>query len=165
MSKRTITCSVLAAIVVGAGTFLHFSDERVAEAPSPATTLPPTQVEEAAAPVVPGDFLYPDTSGSTSTVSAAEKPTSSEGSQTTPPQDSTTEPVGREPVVRGQCHPGGCSGQICTDQPDIVTTCEWREEYACYQSATCERQPSGECGWTETDELRQCLAAGGLPTI
>jgi len=25
----------------------------------------------------------------------------------------------------------------------MMTTCEWRDEYACYQTATCERQPDG----------------------
>lgn len=58
----------------------------------------------------------------------------------------------------GDCFVGGCSGQLCTDQPGAISTCEWREEYACYQTATCERQPDGQCGWTETPELTTCLA-------
>jgi hypothetical protein len=40
----------------------------------------------------------------------------------------------------------------------VVSTCEWRPEYACYADATCEVQDDGACGWTETDELRDCLA-------
>lgn len=57
------------------------------------------------------------------------------------------------------CFVGGCSGQVCSDRDDIVTTCEWRPEYACYQDddAKCERQPSGQCGWTPTPELSSCL--------
>ena len=55
-----------------------------------------------------------------------------------------------------ECKPTGCSGQICSDE-DVITTCEYREEYACYQTAVCERQTSGECGWTETEELKTCL--------
>lgn len=62
-------------------------------------------------------------------------------------------------VSTGGCYVGGCSGQICSDRDDVVSTCEWREEYACYQRARCERQADGQCGWTQTDELRQCLAA------
>ncbi len=73
-----------------------------------------------------------------------------------PPHNDSVTPS--EPVTKGECRPGGCSNQLCTDQPDIVSTCEWREEYACYQKATCERQPSGECGWVETPELTQCLS-------
>jgi len=62
-------------------------------------------------------------------------------------------------AVEAECHPTGCSGQICSDQ-DVITTCEYRDEYACYETATCERQPEGNCGWTPTEELEQCLASG-----
>ncbi|NLE49004.1 MAG: hypothetical protein GX614_11440 [Sandaracinaceae bacterium] len=63
---------------------------------------------------------------------------------------------------RSGCAPAGCSGQICAEAgAEIMTTCEFRPEYACYQKATCERQPSGACGWTETDELRECLREAG----
>ena len=61
-------------------------------------------------------------------------------------------------LVDQACYVGGCSGQICSDQEGVISTCEWREEYACYQSATCERQPDGQCGWTPTPELEACLA-------
>jgi len=61
-----------------------------------------------------------------------------------------------EPIASG-CYVGGCSSQICSDDPDVITTCEFREEYACYRTATCERQATGQCGWTPTDELNQCL--------
>lgn len=63
-----------------------------------------------------------------------------------------------EQVITGGCYAGGCSGQICSDDPNAVSTCEWREEYACYQDARCERQSSGECGWTQTPQLKECLA-------
>ncbi len=61
------------------------------------------------------------------------------------------------PVTTGKCYVGGCSGQICSDRQDAVSTCEYREEYACYQTAKCERQASGQCGWTENASLRACL--------
>jgi eight-cysteine-cluster-containing protein len=54
------------------------------------------------------------------------------------------------------CVAGGCSGQVCADRP-VATTCEWREAYACYRAARCERQPDGACGWTPTAELQACL--------
>jgi hypothetical protein len=73
----------------------------------------------------------------------------------------------RIPVRFGQnvpqlsaCQVTGCSGQICSDK-EVVTTCEYREEYACYQRAVCERQPTGECGWTPSVELTMCLGADG----
>lgn len=62
------------------------------------------------------------------------------------------------PVGDASCYVGGCSSQVCSDRPDVVTTCEWLPEYACYRSARCERQANGACGWTETPELLACLA-------
>jgi len=55
------------------------------------------------------------------------------------------------------CMKTGCSGQICSDH-EVITTCEYRTEYECYKKATCERQASGECGFTKTKELTDCLA-------
>lgn len=57
----------------------------------------------------------------------------------------------------GACYIGGCSGQICSDEEGVASSCEFRAEYACYRSAKCERQLNGQCGWTETNELRMCL--------
>jgi hypothetical protein len=62
--------------------------------------------------------------------------------------------------VAGSCVVGGCSSQLCGESSamdDMVTTCEYKEEYACYKKATCARQSTGSCGWTETAELNQCL--------
>lgn len=64
-------------------------------------------------------------------------------------------------LISNGCAIAGCSGQICvrSDIADsLVTTCEFRAEYACYREASCEPQADGICGWTETSELRQCLA-------
>ncbi len=56
-----------------------------------------------------------------------------------------------------QCYVSGCSSQICSDSEDVISTCEWRSSYACFATARCEPQPDGECGWTPTKELTQCL--------
>jgi hypothetical protein len=66
-------------------------------------------------------------------------------------------PAATTPI--GKCYVGGCSSQLCTDNPDAVSTCEYTEKYACYKTATCERQASGQCGWTETPALTACIAA------
>lgn len=57
------------------------------------------------------------------------------------------------------CVRAGCSSQLCVDPSDagVITTCEYRPEYACYNSARCERQRNGKCGWTQDRELRQCV--------
>lgn len=55
------------------------------------------------------------------------------------------------------CFTTGCSGQICADQ-DMMTTCEWKPEYACYkQFGKCELQAGGKCGWTPSADLTACL--------
>lgn len=69
-------------------------------------------------------------------------------------------PTTGTPSKMGACKIGGCSAQLCgeADKGDLVSTCEFRAEYACYKSATCERQSNGECGWTQTASLTACLA-------
>lgn len=59
-------------------------------------------------------------------------------------------------TVPANCRKSGCSGQICADE-DMASDCMFRPEYACYRTATCERQADGKCGWTQTPELTQCL--------
>ncbi len=59
-------------------------------------------------------------------------------------------------TVQRACRPTGCSGEVCADD-DVMSACIFKPEFACYKNATCERQPSGECGWTVTPQLTQCL--------
>ncbi len=56
------------------------------------------------------------------------------------------------------CYVGGCSSELCTDDPDAVSTCIYKPENECFRNATCERQPDLRCGWTPTPELQACLA-------
>lgn len=67
-----------------------------------------------------------------------------------------------KPIASGGCFAGGCSGEICTDQKDIASICIYKEEFACYKAAVCERQSGGQCGWTMTPELASCLKSKGL---
>ncbi len=65
-------------------------------------------------------------------------------------------------LSEGECDAGcrvsGCSGELCVGPDDSgISICVWREEYACYRGATCERQADGACGWTMTPELSACL--------
>ena len=75
----------------------------------------------------------------------------------------TSKPVTSKPITLKRCYIGGCSGQVCSDRNDIVTTCIWKPEYACYEDATCERQANGQCGWTQTEELQQCIEDANGP--
>ena len=77
------------------------------------------------------------------------------------PEEIEDEPGNVEPAppVRGACVIGGCSGQLCVEEGDPgVSTCEYRAEYACYKSAVCERQASGQCGWRQDSALLACLS-------
>ncbi len=65
--------------------------------------------------------------------------------------------VGGPTPGAGRCIKTGCSSEVCADR-DVVTTCIFRPEFACYQKATCARQRNGECGFTQTAELAACLA-------
>lgn len=66
-----------------------------------------------------------------------------------------TKTGGSPPAKR--CFKTGCSSEVCADR-DLVTTCIFRPEFACYQKAVCERQANGECGFRQTPELLACLA-------
>jgi hypothetical protein len=60
------------------------------------------------------------------------------------------------------CMRAGCSDHLCVEEGmDIASTCEWRPVYECYQQATCERQENGQCGFTPTHELVECLERHG----
>jgi hypothetical protein len=37
-------------------------------------------------------------------------------------------------VFGAGCVVGGCSGQLCADEP-LASTCEWRPSYACHRDA------------------------------
>ncbi|HUS65892.1 MAG TPA: DUF6748 domain-containing protein [Kofleriaceae bacterium] len=56
------------------------------------------------------------------------------------------------------CVRTGCSGQICADH-QVITTCQFLPDYACYQAAECTVQADGLCGFTQTAELAACLDA------
>ena len=75
---------------------------------------------------------------------------------------SYSQPTSSPRLSDEKCVVGGCSGQLCLQvterqEDQIVSTCEWREEYGCYRTAKCEKQSDGKCGWTKTEELNKCL--------
>lgn len=77
---------------------------------------------------------------------------------------STFKLINTSPTDSVKCVVGGCSGQLCVEASKadgMVSTCEYTPSYACYKSATCEQQVSGECGWTQTEELTACLKNPG----
>lgn len=109
--------------------------------------------------VVPEIGVAPEVGTSTDSSSADNESTSTV--EVTPPVLKNPTPVEVaepiKPVDKSGCYVGGCSSQVCSDTEGMATTCEWQEEYACYQKATCERQTDGQCGWSYTPELNSCL--------
>lgn len=65
--------------------------------------------------------------------------------------------ISPQPTTAKRCVVSGCSNQICASEP-LLATCEFRPEYACYKTAKCEVQANGQCGWTQTAELKSCLS-------
>jgi hypothetical protein len=61
-----------------------------------------------------------------------------------------------EKPVEKQCMIGGCSGEICSDEP-TMSMCMYDPKFACYKGATCAVQGDGNCGWTMSEELKICL--------
>jgi len=59
------------------------------------------------------------------------------------------------------CTAAGCSGQVCTTNEEasgLITTCEWKEEYSCYQKTSC-LCINNRCSWEETDAFNRCFEA------
>ena len=86
------------------------------------------------------------------------------GGTSSPPPPTTPAPSDGsntgDPASPGSCVATGCSGTVCAEAgKEVITTCEYRAEYACYQRATCEKQADGTCGWTQSAELTACLAS------
>ncbi|MCK5025843.1 MAG: eight-cysteine-cluster domain-containing protein [Nanoarchaeota archaeon] len=58
----------------------------------------------------------------------------------------------------GDCVTGGCSGTICQhkDSEPVMTTCEFKPEYACYKQIECKCVSNG-CVWDKTAEFEMCV--------
>ncbi len=71
-------------------------------------------------------------------------------------RNTTNSPSSNNPCVRS-----GCSGQLCIEKSQLsekgFSTCEWKDVYQCYQLATCEKQSTGQCAFTENTEFKKCL--------
>lgn len=59
------------------------------------------------------------------------------------------------------CLKAGCSNQLCLPRDKAVqaySTCEWRDEYACYAQASCLCQ-NHACRWEGDQQFSECLTA------
>ena len=76
----------------------------------------------------------------------------------TPSEDD--KPIGViECNIDNDCSVGGCSGQSCLTNElaqNLMTTCEYKEEYGCYKLTSCGCV-NNKCQWAENSNLNECL--------
>lgn len=77
--------------------------------------------------------------------------------QTISPTEEVSSPTKTATV--NTCVRVGCNKELCVDQSEKNTSsiCVFLRKYECYKNAACEKQNNGQCGWTQTGELKQCL--------
>lgn len=67
----------------------------------------------------------------------------------------------RSSSSKSACRVDGC-GMYCVpaDQPAMGMPCMLKDEEraVCYRKAVCEKQSNGTCGWTMTQEVRECVS-------
>jgi hypothetical protein len=75
------------------------------------------------------------------------------------PQAAQSDVETKETAARNPCKRAGCSGELCVsvDSDQQMTPCNWQMYFQCYDDAECAVQEDGSCGWTETEELRECI--------
>ena len=54
------------------------------------------------------------------------------------------------------CYTGGCSGEICSLEQEVITTCEMIPGMECLQSAACQFV-DGSCRWVLNNESANCF--------
>ena len=75
------------------------------------------------------------------------------------PADDTADNKNVECSIDSDCVPTGCSSQLCVSADkasEIITTCEYREEYSCLKLTSCGCV-NNKCGWWENDNYKECL--------
>jgi eight-cysteine-cluster-containing protein len=144
ISTRTLLIALVVFVVIAAGLFSIMPRER---------SVNVTSFEECAAAGYPIMESYPE---------QCRTPDGRNFVRVIPPADDRLVPPTEEGLglQANGCAVAGCSGQLCVsadEAGDIVTTCEYRSDYACYKEASCEKQADGQCGWTQAASLQACL--------
>ncbi len=66
-------------------------------------------------------------------------------------------------ILLDDCVVAGCSNETCVDVKHLsepnARACIVKPERSCYTNlGECKRQPTGQCGWTPSAALAQCVA-------
>ncbi len=55
------------------------------------------------------------------------------------------------------CYVGGCSGELCSKDPEAISTCELLPGMECFQEGMSCEVFENECAWILSQEAAQCL--------
>lgn len=72
-------------------------------------------------------------------------------------EEPATDRPEEEPVK--ECFIAGCSGELCTDDPEAVTTCELLPGMECLAEEMSCQLVEGECSWVLSRKAAECFLA------
>jgi eight-cysteine-cluster-containing protein len=72
------------------------------------------------------------------------------------PEQGTARMIKKE-VELFACYVGGCSGELCTKDPEAISTCELLPGMECIQEGMSCEAVENECIWVLSEEAAQCL--------
>jgi eight-cysteine-cluster-containing protein len=76
---------------------------------------------------------------------------------TSNPEQGSADSVIIENHPEKKCYIGGCSGEICSDQADIASTCELLPGMECLKKGTSCKPINNECTWVLSQNAAQCF--------
>jgi len=88
--------------------------------------------------------------------------TNTNTSQPSPPEPNQNRNTTKRTIEcykNADCLAGGCSNHLCLPRDKaktIITTCEWKEEYACYAQDSCVCRDN-TCQWTGSEQFIECI--------
>ena len=76
---------------------------------------------------------------------------------TSNPEQGSADSVIIENHPEKKCYIGGCSGEICSDQADIASTCELLPGMECLKKGASCKLINNECTWVLSQDAAQCF--------
>ena len=73
------------------------------------------------------------------------------------PEQGSADSIIIENYPEKKCYIGGCSGEICSDQTDIVSTCELLPGMECLKKGSSCKLINNECTWVLSQNAAQCF--------
>lgn len=58
-----------------------------------------------------------------------------------------------------RCYVGGCSGELCTNSPDAIGTCEFLPGMKCLSKEMSCELVDGQCSWVLSEDAARCFLA------